>query len=164
MSFGCSHHDPRTVADLTSESESECRIFETVSPPLENALSTSVDVAGAERKSRAMRARGCPTAFIDVHHAIGSLTVGIGGAESHSDTGSVLVGVLDPKFSSSMKYLLVAEGFLAVCNFTVNKVIEIHRIVNAPLHSSHLASCNFSPIHPVKAPQLLRSTLVPIWH
>ena len=39
------HHDPRTVAAWVDSSERECRILDTVSPPCENARSTSVEVA-----------------------------------------------------------------------------------------------------------------------
>jgi len=39
------HHDPSTVAARVDSSERECRILETVSPPRENARSTSVEVA-----------------------------------------------------------------------------------------------------------------------
>jgi hypothetical protein len=39
------HQDPRTVAAQVDSSVRECRIFDTVSPPRENARSTSVEVA-----------------------------------------------------------------------------------------------------------------------
>ena len=42
---GRSHHAPSTEAARVLSSEREWRIFETVSPPREKALSTSVDVA-----------------------------------------------------------------------------------------------------------------------
>jgi hypothetical protein len=42
---GKSHHAPRTEAAHVLSSESEWRIFDTVSPPREKALSTSVEVA-----------------------------------------------------------------------------------------------------------------------
>ena len=45
MAPGRSHHAPSTEAARVLSSESECRIFETVRPPRENARSTSVDVA-----------------------------------------------------------------------------------------------------------------------
>jgi hypothetical protein len=45
MAPSSEHHDPKTVAARTDSSESECRIFDTVRPPRENARSASVDVA-----------------------------------------------------------------------------------------------------------------------
>ena len=39
------HHDPRTVAARVDSSERECHSLDTVSPPCENACSTSVEVA-----------------------------------------------------------------------------------------------------------------------
>jgi hypothetical protein len=45
MAEGKSHHELRTVAARVDSSDKECLIFDTVSPPRENALSTSVEVA-----------------------------------------------------------------------------------------------------------------------
>jgi hypothetical protein len=45
MAPASEHHEPKTVAARTDSSESECCIFDTVSPPREKAHSTSVDVA-----------------------------------------------------------------------------------------------------------------------
>ena len=42
---GKSHHEPSTDAAHVLSSDSECRILDTVRPPQEKALSTSVDVA-----------------------------------------------------------------------------------------------------------------------
>ena len=51
-------HEDKTVAARVDSSDRECRKRDTVSLPLENARSTSVDAAGMDRKSKAMRARG----------------------------------------------------------------------------------------------------------
>jgi hypothetical protein len=45
---GKSHQEPSTEAAHVDSSERECRIFETVNPPREKALSTSVEVAKQE--------------------------------------------------------------------------------------------------------------------
>jgi hypothetical protein len=45
MAEGKVHHEPRTVAARVDSSDRECLILDTVSPPWENALSTSVEVA-----------------------------------------------------------------------------------------------------------------------
>ena len=119
MSPGISDHDPKTVAALTDLSLSKWHIFETVKPPLEKALSTSVEEAknilsnderlirnhlpGADMKSSAIRASGCPVASIADHHAIGSLAVEIGGDANQSVIGSP--SEMTPKVSSSAKYL-----------------------------------------------------------
>jgi len=69
-----SHQEPMTAAARVDSSDRECLIFETVSPPHEKALSTSVDIAtqdsqmavrrmaqylkntpGTDKKSMAMR-------------------------------------------------------------------------------------------------------------
>jgi hypothetical protein len=45
MADGKSHHELSTVAARVDSSDNEWRILDTVSPPRENARSTSVDVA-----------------------------------------------------------------------------------------------------------------------
>ena len=48
---GKSHHEPSTVAAQVDSSVNKCRIFDMVSPPHENAHSTSVEVAAQKRCS-----------------------------------------------------------------------------------------------------------------
>jgi hypothetical protein len=50
---GKSHHEPNTQAARVDSSDSECLILDTVSPPFENARSTSVDVATSQKHQQA---------------------------------------------------------------------------------------------------------------
>jgi hypothetical protein len=119
---GKSHQEPSTQAARVDSSDSECLIFDTVSPPFENARSTSVDVAtsqkrqqadafahntnipGADKKSIPIGQRGCPLDSIAVHH-IRPSAPGIGGDVNQSVMGSLEGEALNE--SKSSKYLFL---------------------------------------------------------
>jgi hypothetical protein len=117
-----SHHAPSTDAAWVLSSESECRIFKTVSPPWEKVCSTSVDVAayqvmrwiieyvdwyipGMDRKSFAIKASGCPLAAMVVQYCKPFEAFEITGVLSHSSTVSPVTDTL-LKAEKLSKYLL----------------------------------------------------------
>ena len=120
--------DPTTVVALTEFSDSECRIFDTVRPPLENAHLTSVEVAEraiishqlhrchsrddtprADKKSRAIRDKGCLATSIATHYTIGSVTFGSGGVDNQSLIGSLKIIISVLKLFNLTKYLFLLD-------------------------------------------------------